>query len=51
MGANTSENTTRVIFTINKELKSKLEKLAKQDNRSLSNYVVNLLENYVKNNT
>ena len=45
-----SDINTRVLITIPKELKEQLEKLAKEDNRSFSNYVVNILKEHVKNN-
>lgn len=35
----------RVMITIEKELKEELEKEAKEDNRSLSNYIGHLLIN------
>lgn len=44
---NVSDKNTRVLFTISKELKSKLEKIAKEQDRSLSNLIVSVLKNYV----
>lgn len=44
-----SKDNTRTQLTISKELKSKLEKLAKEDNRSFNNLVVTILSNYVDN--
>ena len=38
---------TRTNITIEKELKAKLEKLAKQDNRSFNNLVITILKSYV----
>ena len=38
---------TRTNITIEKELKVKLEKLAKQDNRSFNNLVITILKSYV----
>lgn len=37
-------------FRINSQLKRKLERLALQDKRSLSNYVIMILEKYVEQN-
>ena len=34
---------TRILFSISFELKAKLEELAKKSNRSVSNYIVNLI--------
>lgn len=38
------KNSTRMILTIPKELKEKLEQIADKDGRSASNYVVRLIE-------
>jgi metal-responsive CopG/Arc/MetJ family transcriptional regulator len=38
-----SKDNTRIIVSLPKELKAKLEEIAKSENRSLSNYVVNIL--------
>lgn len=38
------KNSTRMILTIPKELKEKLEQVASDDGRSASNYVVRLIE-------
>lgn len=38
-----SENNTRVQVTMPKKLRAELEKEAKADNRSLSNYIVKIL--------
>ena len=40
---------TRTNITISKELKSKLEELAKKDNRSFNNYVITVLKEHVDN--
>ncbi|MFT3701175.1 MAG: hypothetical protein QM802_02335 [Agriterribacter sp.] len=40
--------TTSVTFRIGEELKKKLETMAAKDNRSLSNYIVLLLERAAK---
>ena len=47
MGAPTSSENTRTNITISKELKSKLEELAKKDNRSFNNYVITVLNEHV----
>lgn len=43
-----SEN-TRTLITISKELKAKLEEIAKKDRRSFNNLVVSILEDFVEN--
>lgn len=40
-----SNESTRILITIPKDLKLKLEEKAKESNRSVSNYVVNLIKN------
>lgn len=42
-----SENNTRVIITLSKELKERLDKLAKEDKRSFSNLCTKVLSDYV----
>ncbi|MGG7146310.1 DNA-binding protein [Clostridium butyricum] len=42
-----SDSKTRLVVNVNKSLKEKLEDLAKADNRSLSNYIVNILEQHI----
>jgi len=42
-----SKDNTRIQITISKELKEKLEKKAKEDGRSVSNYVVKLIQDDV----
>lgn len=42
-----SDKNTRTLITIPKELKSKLEELAKEDNRSFNNLVVTILQEKV----
>jgi predicted transcriptional regulator len=37
-----------ITFRVQEELKKKIEAIAKKDNRSLSNYLVTLLEKIVK---
>ncbi len=41
-----SEDNTRYSLTIPKELKAALETLAKEDNRSLNNLIVTVLDKY-----
>ena len=48
MGGSISNENTRTNITISKELKSKLEELAKQDNRSFNNYVITVLKEHVE---
>lgn len=47
MGGSISRENTRTNITISKELKSQLEELAKQDNRSFNNYVITVLKEHV----
>ena len=42
-------NKTRTNITIEKELKSQLEKIAKKEGRSFNNLVINILKEYIKN--
>lgn len=42
-----SKENIRTVLTISKELKSKLETIAKQENRSFNNLVITLLKNFV----
>lgn len=44
------EGKVRVVTILDKELKDKLEILAKRDKRSLSNYICLLLEKHVEDN-
>ena len=44
-------NKTRTNITIEKELKSHLEELAKQDGRSFNSLVIKVLSDYVKSAT
>ncbi|CEP46364.1 Uncharacterised protein [[Clostridium] sordellii] len=41
---------TRVLVNLPIELKEEIEKYAKEENRSLSNYIVNLIINYKDDN-
>lgn len=42
-----SKENIRTALTISKELKSKLETIAKQENRSFNNLVITILKNFV----
>ena len=42
-----SDNNTRVMVTIPKELKEQLSVIAENEGRSLSNLIVQILKNYV----
>ena len=44
-----SSDKTRAIISLEKDLKSKIDKLAKEDDRSFSNYVVQILKEHVNN--
>ena len=44
-----SKDNTRTNITFNKELKRKLEVIAKSDNRSFNNLVITILEEYLDN--
>lgn len=44
-----SENNTRVLVTMPKETKERLEKLAKEDNRSVNNLILTILNKYLSN--
>lgn len=41
------KDNTRIQFTIPKDLKIQLELKAKEDNRSVSNYIVNLIKDNI----
>lgn len=43
-----SDKNTRTMITLPKELKVVLEKLAKEDGRSLNNLMVKILSDYVR---
>lgn len=45
-----SDTKTRIVVTIPKDLKSKAEFIAQQENRSLSNLIVKLVDDYVNIN-
>jgi predicted DNA-binding protein len=42
-----SKNKIGVLINMDKELKAKLEKLAKEDNRSLTSYINNILKKHI----
>ena len=44
-----SKNKTGVLINMDKELKLKLEELARNDKRSLTAYINNILQNHVDN--
>lgn len=44
-----SDENTRILIRIPKEAKEKLEKKAKKENRSVSNYVLNLILKDIEN--
>ena len=44
-----SNENTRTLITIPRELKTKLEEIAKQERRSFNNLVVYILEEYAEN--
>ena len=43
-----SEDKTRTIISLEKDLKAKLESLAKQEDRSFNNYVIKVLKDHVQ---
>lgn len=49
VGGSISSENTRTNITISKELKTQLQELAKQDNRSFNNYVITVLKEHVEN--
>lgn len=46
-----SNNNTRTLITISKDLKNKLEKIAENENRTFSNLVATILKKYVEENS
>lgn len=44
-----SNDKTRFLMTIDKEMKSQLEAIAKEENRSLNNLIIKVLSDYIKN--
>ena len=51
MAIDKSKN-TRIVITIDQETKDRLQKLAQSDNRTMTNYIVNLIKKDIneKNN-
>lgn len=43
-----SNNKTRAIISLEKDLKAKIDELAKKDDRSFSNYVVQILKEHIR---
>lgn len=43
-----SSDKTRTNITISKELKTKLEQKAKEQNRSFNNLIITILKNYIE---
>lgn len=48
MAYNGSEDKTRTNITIPKELKARLEEIAKKENRSFNNLVITVLQRFVE---
>lgn len=46
-----SKDNTRTVITIPKELKKRLEEIAKKDNRSFNNLVIKILKDFVSNSS
>lgn len=44
-----SSDKTRAIISLEKDLKAKIYELAKKDDRSFSNYVVQILKEHINN--
>lgn len=44
------EVNTRTTITISKDMKAKIETLAKDDNRSMNNMIITILDSYIKEN-
>jgi len=45
------ENNTRIQITISKDLKIQLEQKAKEDNRSVSNYIIKLIQDDISHSS
>lgn len=43
-----AENKTRTLITLEKDVKSQLEKVAKEQNRSFNNLIETILKDYLK---
>jgi len=46
-----SKDNTRTVITIPKELKKRLEEIAKKDNRSFNNLVIKILKDFASNSS
>ena len=44
-----SEDNTRMILTIPKELKAELERIAQEQNRSVNNLILTIIKNSIRN--
>ena len=44
-----SSDKTKAIISLEKDLKAKIDELAKKDDRSFSNYVVQILKEHINN--
>jgi metal-responsive CopG/Arc/MetJ family transcriptional regulator len=44
-----SDDKTRVLIAMPKEMKAELEKIAKKEDRSLTNLIVRILKDYLEN--
>jgi predicted DNA-binding protein len=44
-----SDKNTRTLITLPKDMKTKLEELAKAENRSLNNYIITVLMKHLEN--
>ena len=44
-----SKDNTRMILTISKELKSELERIAQEQNRSVNNLILTIIKNAISN--
>ena len=43
-----SKDNTRMLITLSRDIKTQLEILAKKENRSLSNYILTVLQKHLK---
>lgn len=43
-----SKDNIRILVTVSRELKSELEAIAKQENRSVSNLIATIIKDFVK---
>ncbi len=49
MPATISKDKTRILITLDREDKERLEQIAKDDTRSLNNLIVKILKDYLRN--